>query len=310
MGWPIVAVADIDPAARACARDEFGIERTYEDWRDLIADPNVDVVDLLTHPTIREDVVAAAAQAGKPLVTEKPFALTLDEARRMVSTAQSAGIALAVHQNYRWMPTNFTVRRLIEAGWIGLPFYASIEIFGTQDRHLAGHPYYATCDDFLPLQWNNHLADLLRYWTGRDPGRVMTFTGRMDGQSFAADNLLLSVHDFGHGLTGHIAHHELLRTDCPEQPCRVDGTEGSIVFDLWGPEVILHSTRLDGGRRRIVMADLGLPSSFAGSMGSFLRALETGDEPPVSGARNLATLKVIFAEFASSRERGVWVPVG
>ena len=34
MGWPVVAVADIDPAARACTRDEFGIERTYADWRD------------------------------------------------------------------------------------------------------------------------------------------------------------------------------------------------------------------------------------------------------------------------------------
>ncbi|MBM3496670.1 MAG: Gfo/Idh/MocA family oxidoreductase [Armatimonadetes bacterium] len=310
MGWPIVAAADPNPDARGCARDEFGIGRLYEGWQDLIADPNVDVVDLLTHPNTREDVVAAAAEAGKPIVTEKPFAVTLAEAERMTETARGAGIPLAVHQNYRWMPTRFVVRRLIEGGWIGLPFYASIEIFGTQDRHLYTHPFYSVCDDFLTLQWNSHLADLLRYWTDCDPIRVFTYTGRMGGQRIAADNLLVSIHDFAPGLTGHIAHHELLQSDMPSQPCRIDGSEGSVVFDLWGPEVTLQSSRLGGGPRTLRVADLGLPSSFAGSMGSFLRAIETGEEPPVSGRRNLATLKVIFAEHDSARNRGQWVSVG
>ncbi len=307
MGWPIVAVADPDPSARELARREFGVERCYERYGDLIADPSVEVVDLMTQPTVREAVVAAAASAGKPLITEKPIATTMAEAERMVAIAEQAGITLAVHQNYRWMATNYMVRRIVEAGWIGKPFLASIEIYGTQDRHLAGHAYYANCTDFLPIQWNNHLADLLRYWTGRDPVRVWARTARMEGQNFVSDNLLCSIHDFGPGLTGHILHHELLQCDMPSQPCRVDGDEGSLVFDLWGDRINLQSSRLGGPPRRLLLGPLGLPHSMAGSMGDFLAAVENGTEPTVSGRANLATMRAILAELESARRGGVWM---
>jgi predicted dehydrogenase len=264
-------------------------------------------VDLLTQPTIREDVVALAAAAGKPLITEKPIATTMDEAERMVEIAARAGMPLAVHQNYRWMATNYMARLIVEGGWIGRPFLVNIEIYGTQDRHLAGHPYYATCTDFLPVQWNNHLADLLRYWTGRDARRVWTRTARMDGQHFVSDNLLCSIHDFGPGLTGHILHHELLRCEIPSQPCRIDGDQGSLVFDLWGDRITIQSSRLGGPPRDLMLPPLELPHSMAGSMGDFLAAVEAGKEPMVSGRANLATMRAMFAELESSRQGGVWM---
>jgi predicted dehydrogenase len=309
MGWPIVAVADIDPGARETARTQFGVDRIYERYEDLIADPAVDVIDLLTLPTLREDAVKAAAAVHKPIIAEKPLATTMAEAERMVAIAAEAGIPLGVHQNYRWMATNYVVRELLEGGWIGAPFLLSIEIFGTQDRYLAGHAYFSTCTDFLPVQWNNHLADLLRYWTGRDALRVWTTTRRMAGQKFVADNLLISIHDFGSELTGHILHHELLQVDAPSQPCRVDGDGGSLLFDLWGDSITIHSVRLAGSPRELQLQPLGLPHSMAGSMGDFLGAVEDGREPMVSGRANLATLRAIFGELASARQGGAWVSV-
>ena len=88
VGWPMVAAADPDAAAQGSARDEFGIERVYADWRELIADASVEIVDLLTHPNIREEVVLAAAEAGKHIITEKPLAGSLAEA---VGTMPSLG---------------------------------------------------------------------------------------------------------------------------------------------------------------------------------------------------------------------------
>jgi len=110
-GWTIAAVADPDEKARATAREQFGVERVYADHRDLVSDESVEVIDLLTQPSVREEVVAAAAEAGKPIITEKPLTQDPEEGTRMVEMAENAGILFAVHQNYRWMPMNWLARQ-------------------------------------------------------------------------------------------------------------------------------------------------------------------------------------------------------
>ncbi len=306
VGWPIVAVADPDPDARKEAREGYGIERVYSDYRELVHDDEVEVIDLLTQPTLREAVVQAAAEAGKPIITEKPFGTTIEECTRMVEIAESADTKLAVHQNYRWMKTNYLAYHIIKRGLIGEPFFASIEIFGQQDVQLAGHPFYSNRHDFLTVQWDNHLADLLRYWTGKDAVRVFARTGRMRGQNFAGDNLLVVVADFGEGLTGHILHSELLRSSLGGVQCRVDGDKGSLIFDF-GSNLTLESSELGEGTYMLDTSGLNFVSSFAGSMGDFLMALEADTEPMVSGRRNLSTIRTIMAEDESARAGGKWV---
>lgn len=306
VGWPIVAVADPDPEARDIARAKFGVERLYTDYRDLVADEAVEVVDLLTQPTVRHEVVAAAAEMGKPLITEKPLAESLDECLAMVETAERAAIPLAVHQNYRWRRMAFLAHHIVRRGLIGTPYFASIEIYGRQDVRLAEHPFYATCHNFLTVQWDNHLADLLRYWTGRDARRVLARTGRMPGQHFVSDNLLTVLQDFGEGLTGHILHTELLRSSLEAVACRIEGDGGSIVCDF-DRRLVLDSAELGGGPRRLDVPAASYAASFAGSMGDLLLAIETGREPSVSARRNLPTMRAILAEAASAAAGGQWV---
>jgi predicted dehydrogenase len=305
VGWDVAAVADPNPEAQAAAR-EAGIERVYSSHRDMIADGAIEVIDLLTQPTLREEIVRDVVEAGLPLITEKPFARTVVECARMVDIAASNGVPLGVHQNYRWMRMNLLAHHIVGQGLIGTPYYAAIEVHGTQDEQLHSHNFYSVCDDFLTIQWNNHLADLLRYWTGRDAARVLTHTGRMNGQTFASDNLLLSIHDFGDGLTGHITHSELLRSDLHGVWCRVDGDKGSIAFD-WHSWMRIDSRELGGGPKNLMVDDAEYAESFAGSMGDFLLAIEAGREPLVSGRRNLATIRTITAEHQSALNGGIWV---
>lgn len=304
-GWPVVAVADPEPAIREVARKQFGIEHVYESYRELVADEAVEVIDLCTQPILREEVVAAAAEAGKHVITEKPFGLSLEECRRMVEIAEEAGIKLAVHQNYRWMRMNYIAHDLIQRGFIGKPFFASIEIQGRQDVSLADHEYYSQCEDFLTKQWDNHLADLLRYWTGKDAKRVLARTSRMQGQNFRSDNLLTVLTDFGPGLMGHTLHSELLRSSMEATHCRVDGDQGSLVFDFHH-RLMLESTQLRGGPQEIDVSSLYYTNSHAGSMADFLIAIERDQEPSVSGRRNLATICTILAEHESAELGGVW----
>ena len=305
MGWTVAAVADPDPDARSVA-ESLGIERTYTDYAELVNDDAVEIVDLCTQPVIREEVVAAAAEAGKPLITEKPFGQSVEECERMVRAAEQAGTRLGVHQNYRWMKMNFLAQHIIGKGLIGDPFFARIEIFGKQDVNLAGHGFYSQCDDFLTIQWNNHLSDLLRYWTGRDAQRVLARTGRMNGQNFVSDNLLISISDFGEGLTGHVLHSELSRSGLTGVQCRVDGDQGSLVFDF-GSRLQLESAQLGEGPRTLDTSGLTYVDSHCGSMADFMMAIEEDRESLVSGRRNLATIRTVVAEHESARAGGKWI---
>lgn len=308
-GWRIVAVADPNPEARQRAENAIPGVSLYEGYEELVADANVEVVSLLTQPTLRIPVVEAAFRAGKPVLTEKPFAASIEECERMVALSEEYGLALAVSQCYRWNGANFFAREIIKHGLIGTPFYAAIEIHGRQDVMLAGHPFYSRCEDFLTIQWNNHMADLLRFWFGKDPKRVLACTRRMQGQNFKSDNLLLSIADYGQGATGHIVHSELLRSNLGCSKCRVDGDAGSIVFDLHGAELTIHSRETGDEPCELDLGDRQLASSFTGPMGDLLISLEEGREPATSGRRNLPTMRHVLSEHRSARAGGTWITV-
>lgn len=305
-GWQIVAVAAPNAATQRTARERFGIERTYSDYRELIEDATVEIVDVVTPPAFREEAVLAAADAGKHIIVEKPFGRSIAECERMVQAAEQAGICLAVHQNYRWMKGSFVAHHVVKHGWIGTPFFLGVEVFGRQDQ-LSKHPFYVNCEDYLTLHWNTHLADLLRYWSGSNACRVAAHTARMNGQNFRSDNLFISRHDFGPGLTGHILHSELLRSSLGGNQCRIDGDEGSIVFDFEGDNVQLQSNKLGPQVFQIDTSNLEWMEALCGSMGDFLLAIEEGREPTVSGRRNLPTISTVIAEIESVKSGGVWV---
>lgn len=306
VGWSVVAVADPDQNALKEAKERYGINKLYANYKALIADDEVEVIDLCTQPTIREDVVLTCANAKKHIITEKPFGTTLEECQRMVEYAEQSGIKLAVHQNYRWMRMNYIAHKIVETGLIGEPFFASIEIFGQQDVDLAKHPFYSRCEDFLTIQWDNHLEDLLRYWLGTNAIRVFAKTGRMIGQNFKSDNLLMVVVDFGNGLTGHILHTELLRSSLGGVECRIDGDKGSIKFDF-NNNLVIDSKVLGKGALMLDLTGSNFVSSHAGSMGDFLLAIEENEEPSVSGKDNLATIRTVIAEDKSARLGGKWI---
>jgi predicted dehydrogenase len=308
-GWKITAVADPDPAAREAARRLTGGAGIYDDFPDLVKDDEVEIVSVLTQPTLREPVVAAAAEAGKPILIEKPFATSLEECERMVEIADRAGVPFAVSQNYRWHPAPFYARQIMARGFVGRPYLASIEIHGEQDVTVAPHPFYPKSEDFLTIQWNNHLADLMRYWLDRAPRRVFCCTRRMAGQNFLSDNLLVSVSDFGEGVTGHILHSELLRSSLFATKCRIDGDKGSMVFDLYGDHLELQCHRFGDEVLTLDTSHEKRWTSFAGPMGDLLRSIEEHREPQTSARDNLQTIRHVLAEAKSARAGGIWTEV-
>lgn len=110
------------------------------DWRVAIADPDVEVVHVVTPPLVRGEIVLAALQAGKSVLCEKPLALSLDEADRMIRTAERAKVALGVDYVMRFQPAYRFLDDVAASGIAGAARSLSFQNFA-QDVP-AGHWFW------------------------------------------------------------------------------------------------------------------------------------------------------------------------
>ena len=139
-GLKLAAVCDLSEERRETAAREWSV-RTYARQDELLADADVGLVVVGTPPVAHAGSALAALSAGKHVVCEKPFALHVEEADRMIDAAAARGLALTVYQSRRWDPDYVAVRSLVRSGHIGDLFYMESFIGGY------GHP----CDF-----WHSH----------------------------------------------------------------------------------------------------------------------------------------------------------
>ncbi len=111
-----------------CGRDEewvrksaetFGWQGAVTDWRTLVENPEIDVVDITTPSNAHTDIAIAAAEHGKHVFCEKPLALTLADARAMAKAVQENGVKGQVGFNYRFVPALVLAKQLIDSGKLG-----------------------------------------------------------------------------------------------------------------------------------------------------------------------------------------------
>lgn len=115
----LAVLADVNEAAAASAARQLGFRRSTGHWRDLLDDPEIQVVDITTPNTLHREMALAAIAAGKHVYCEKPLAPTAAEALEMAQAAAKAGVATQVGFNYLKNPMMAVAKALIDAGEIG-----------------------------------------------------------------------------------------------------------------------------------------------------------------------------------------------
>jgi predicted dehydrogenase len=108
---------------------EFGARRWYSDWRELIADREIDAVYIATPVYLHAEQTVAAAEAGKQVLCEKPMALNVAECDRMIDSCQANGVKLSIAYYRHFYPVISRIKHLIAAGEIGRPVIAQINAF-------------------------------------------------------------------------------------------------------------------------------------------------------------------------------------
>jgi predicted dehydrogenase len=114
----VVCADDVESRAKE-AQERFGFERITARWQDVIADPNVQAVNIATPNYLHLEVATAAAAAGKHIFCEKPVGRTPLETAEIERLAREAGVLTFVGYNYRWAPLVEYARQLIREGKLG-----------------------------------------------------------------------------------------------------------------------------------------------------------------------------------------------
>lgn len=114
-------LADANDALAADAAARFGFERSTGDWRALVNDPAIDVVDITSPNAMHKEMALAAIAAGKHVYCEKPLSVTLAEAEEMAVAARQAGVKTMVAFNNIKTPAAMLAKQLIDRGEIGAP---------------------------------------------------------------------------------------------------------------------------------------------------------------------------------------------
>lgn len=123
-GVELVAIAGKERELGMTLCDEFGVPLLVDDWTDLLADTELDVLSVALPTYLHAPVAIAALERGVHVLTEKPMARSADEAAGMVEAARAAGRVLDVAFNHRRRGDIEALRDLIAGGEIGTPYHA------------------------------------------------------------------------------------------------------------------------------------------------------------------------------------------
>jgi len=118
----IAGVAGRSAEAAQKSALELGCPFWTADYHDLLARSDIDVIDCSLPNHLHEEVVLAAAKAGKHIYCEKPLAMDVTQGRRMVDAANQAGVKTQMNFNFRFYPAVMRARQLIDDGFLGRVF--------------------------------------------------------------------------------------------------------------------------------------------------------------------------------------------
>lgn len=126
----LAAVCDTNAELAHARQAAWGCPKAYTRFEDLIADPDIDAVEIITPQGLHESMVIAAAEAGKHIAVQKPMTITLAAADRMLDAVRAAGVVFKVTDNYLTYPPIALAKRLIEDGVIGDPIMLHMKFLG------------------------------------------------------------------------------------------------------------------------------------------------------------------------------------
>jgi predicted dehydrogenase len=300
--YNVVALCDQHKERAQARRDEyFTAADVYTDASQLLARDDIEVVDITTHPEHRVELIDATIDAGKHILTQKPFVLDLANGRRLVEKARERGVKLAVNQNGRWAPHWSYFRQAVNDRLLGS--LQSIDFAVYWDHNWVSGTPFDEIPHLLLYDFAIHWFDILRCFAGdAEPSQVVAMLDYGAGQA-AKPPLLGQVLVQYPRFQASI----VLRANTPvghADRTRLIGEKATL--DSSGPDLNHQTVSLTTEKGTGTFQPKGswFPTGFHGTMAELLCAIEADREPTNAAAHNLASLQLCFAA-AHSADHGI-----
>jgi predicted dehydrogenase len=305
-GWEVAAICNRTLGKAQAKAAEFApMARVTDRFEDVLADPLIDLVDITPHPADRLPIVEAALNAGKHVLSQKPFVLDLALGRKLVDLARDRGVKLAVNQNGRWSPHMAWMRAAVRAGLVGEVISVHSTIHWNHGW-IAGTPF-EKIEDLVLYDFGIHWFDFVQSIVGERARSVFASTSVAAGQDAKAPLLAQAMIRLDRGQASLVF--DGATPFGPRDATVITGTKGTLTSDGpdLGQQVVTLTTAEGIARPRL--HGTWFNDGFRGAMGALLVAIEDDCEPENGAAENLHSLALAFAAIRS-RLTGQEVAVG
>lgn len=248
-GLETIAMCDASPARAEAAKSELpGLAGYFTRLEDMLALPDLDlVVNILPH-NLHAPTTLACLKAGKHVVQEKPFCLTVAEANEMIALARAQGVMLSLFHNRRWDGDYLTMRAMIDQGLIGDVFHIECSQSGY------GHPGFWWRSDKaisggVMYDWGAHFIDWILNMV---PAKITQVNGNFQKRvwnSVTNEDFGQVVIRFDNGCTADYLTSTISASGRPTW--RINGTKGAI--ERQGSESLTLISYVNGYRQESVV---------------------------------------------------------
>jgi len=313
VGFNPIGIASLSmEESRAVAR-RYHLPKVYPGWKELVEDPEVEIVDIAVPPDVQLDIVrhAVLQKHIKGILCQKPIAMSLEGAREIARLGREASIPIAVNSNMRYDQSMRALKCALDLHVLGQPVLATIE--------MRAIPHWQAFLRQYPMleiySMGIHHVDIFRYLFG-DPVKI-TALCRTDPRTLFphTDGIVQFTYQYSDGLMATSLDDVWAWPEAPAEKdiyikWRVEGTQGMASGTIGWPLYPQHTP----STLRLTSRDYPnkwlepkwdtawFPDAFQGTMASLLCAVESGQEPEISAVDNITTIACVEACYASIRE--------
>jgi myo-inositol 2-dehydrogenase/D-chiro-inositol 1-dehydrogenase len=303
----LAAIAAPSPASRAAASADHPRAAVFDDYRRMLREVPLDIVHVVGPNHLHYEMARAALEAGCHVLLEKPMALRIDQCDALLELAQRGGLLLGVNHELRLSSLWGEVRRLLDAGTLGTPQYALLELSRFPYRQGSqGWRYDRARVGSWILEEPIHFFDLARWYlaTAGEPVSIYALASARDpGRPELHDNFTALV-QFPGGAYAVVS--QTLAAFEHHVTCKITGTRGALWAQWSAPDarsdVPVYRLRVsDGSQVRDVPLDrpAGELVELHAHIGRFVQAVRQGSALPVSGVDGRWSVALCLAAEAS-----------
>ena len=288
--------------------EEFNVSYGVADYRELVNDPKVDCALVLCSDEAHAEITCAFLRAGKPVLLEKPMALTNEECEDMLRAQKETGTPLMVGQVARYNPNFIQAKEIIDSGILGELTFIESEYahnYGTKHRGVNDWRVNPKREGFIG--GGCHAVDLLR-WIAGDPTEVAAYSNHKYLTDWPVDDTTVAIMKFPNDVIGKVFVSIGIHRPYTMRTV-INGTNGTLIFDAKDDTMTLYAGDRETGKgyskKQVIPAHATDAHNMAGEVADFLNALIEGKPMPIPVTEGANTVAVCRAAVESAHNNGM-----